>query len=227
LKNESQYVKRFTALLRKAIANCPEIESLKRDPVNQLIVGFLEWNATSRQASIAHHKIAEAMVDHNDLRVSHVYEIVAIIGDRYPAVEERVTRLRESLQELYRREHAMSLDSLTTKAKKQARAYFDSLPGMVPYAAAQVSLLCFGAHAVPVDDHLLDHLKEQGAVPEDATVQEAEAFLERQIKSGEAVTSHLALKHFSDHRKPTVSKHPTTKKTTRKKATTARVAKKK
>ena len=243
MKNESTYAKKFATLFRKIKSATKTAEPApQRDPIVQLVLGFLTWNTTRRQAEEAYDRIMPEMVDHNDLRVTHAHVIADLLGDGYEQAGERASRLRETLHEIYRREHAVSLDSLTAMTKKQARNYLDTLPGMTPYVAAQMLLTCFGGHAVPVDDRLADLLRDEDAVDPEATVEQIEAFLERQIKSGDGPAAHAHLQAWADSKrrrtgaaaaaeqapaaKPTRKKQTTrTKKaTTRKKPTTRKKA---
>ncbi len=168
------------------------------DPVTQLVIGFLQWNSTRRAAEAAHNRLMDALVDSNDLRVSHSSELVSLIGDNYPQVEERAARIREALNEIFLREHAVSFDSLVGRPKKEVRAYLEGLPGTPPYIAAQVTLLCFGGHAIPVDDKLTELLADAQVVSERSTPAQVAAFLERHIKASDAVAAHLALQAWAD-----------------------------
>jgi endonuclease III len=198
LKHEQRYVKAFEALLRKLTQQHKAEPSPQLDPVTQLIVAFLEWNATRTGAEQAHQNLMAELVDNNDLRVSLPQELLALIGPEYPLGIERVTRLREVLHEIYYREHCVSLQVLEGKPKKQVRTYIESLPGITPYVAAQVMLMGFGVHAMPVDDRLAQLLVDAKAVDAEATVSEVSRFIERRVKAGEVVAAHHALRHWAD-----------------------------
>lgn len=199
MKNESSYVKKLAALLKKVRSANRAEPHPQRDPVTQLVVAYLEWNASRKSAKDAHARLTHVMVDNNDLRVSHPHEIVAVLGERYPRAQERAARLHEALQEIYLREHAIEVD-LADKTKKQARAYFDSLPGITQYVAAQVTLLACGGHAIPVDDHMVALLNEEGVVDPTATPEEVGAYLERHVKADDAAEVHLSMRAWADGR---------------------------
>ena len=144
--------------------------------------------------------------------------------------------MREALQEVFVREYAVAMKSIESKGKKEQRAYLDSMPGMVPYVAASVTLVSFGGHALPVDDKLVALLANEGVCEPDATPAEVESFLLRQVKAGDTLDAHLALQAWSDARKmpskvvkkKAAKKTPTkkvAKKTTKKKTTKKKVAK--
>jgi endonuclease III len=200
-KQDPATAKNFTALLKKASAGYKTEEPPPRDPVSQLVVSFLQWGATRNQAEDAFAALMEKMIDLNDLRVSHPHEIEAVIGEGYPEAKQRVIRLRESLNEVYKREHDIQMTSVAGKGKKEQRAYLDSLPGITPYVAAQVTLLSFGGHAMPVDEKLRDLLIEEQCLEEGTDLFEAEAYLTRLVKAGDAIDAHLALQAWADKRK--------------------------
>ena len=219
MKNESSYGKKFELLLKK-IRQRHRVELPELSPVDQLIVGFLEWNATARLAAKAHEQLMAELVDNNDLRVSLPQELLALIGVKYPQGDERVLRLREVLNAVYVREHAMSLDSLAGKPKKQIRTYVEGLPGITQYVAAQLMLLAFGVHAIPVDDHIAELLRAEETVDPKASVQEVAQFLERRVKAGDAAEVHRMLRIWTDGRmRRSAAARAPRKKTARKKAT--------
>lgn len=229
MKNESRYGKEFELLLKK-IRRRHRVELPELSPVDQLIVGFLEWNATARLAAKAYEQLMAELVDNNDLRVSLPQELLALIGAKYPQGDERVSRLREVLNAVYVREHAMSLDSLAGKPKKQVRAYVEGLPGITQYVAAQLMLLAFDVHAMPVDDHIAESLRAEEAVDPDASVQEMAQFLERRVKAGDAAEVHRLLRIWADSRlRRSAAARAPRKKTAKKKkvATRTRATRKK
>lgn len=207
-KQDPATAKKFAALLKKCVTAYKGEDPPPRDPVAQLIVSFMQWDATRNQAEDAFVALMDDMIDVNDLRVSHPHELVALVGEDYPNATTRMIRLRESLHEVYAREHDIQMHSVSGKGKKEQRAYLDSLPGIAPFIAAQVTLLSFGGHAMPVDDKLLALLIQEGCLDEGTSVEEAESYLVRQIKAGEALEAHLALQAWADKRKMPAAKVP-------------------
>lgn len=233
-KQDPATAKKFASLLKKCLSAYKGEDPPPRDPVAQLIVSYLQWDTTRAKAEDAFVALMNEMIDVNDLRVSHPHELVEVIGEDYPNAVLRMIRLRESLHEVYAREHDIQMHSIAGKGKKEQRAYLDTLPGITPYIAANVTLLSFGGHAMPVDDKLCALLIQEGCLDEGTAPEDAESYLVRQIKAGEALEAHLALQAWADKRKMPSGKpaakstKPTTKKkTTKKKTTKKRAAKKK
>lgn len=198
MKNASQCAKRLSTLLKK-IADAPvEQPEASQDPIEVLVYSFLLWESTQSKAAAAYKSIVESVVDFNDLRVCMPQEILEIIGPRYPRGLDRCQRIRAVLRDVYCREHAVNLDRLGSKNKRDVRKYLDSLEGIVPYVASRVMLIAFGAHAMPVDDQLRTQLIEAGAADTSAENAELSTWLERQIKASDAVTAHHALQAWVD-----------------------------
>ncbi|HEX7010403.1 MAG TPA: hypothetical protein VF184_10500 [Phycisphaeraceae bacterium] len=207
MKQDSPQAKHLVALLKRlGAAHSVELPP-QRDPVTQMVVSFLQWEATRKQAEKALERLLGVMVDINELRVSFEHEILDALGRDYPRAQERVARMRESLNEVYRREHAMEMRSIAGKNKKEQRAYLDTLPGITPYVAAQVMLLSLGGHALPVDQKLVALLASEKVVEPDTPPEQAEAQLLRQIKADQTLHVHLLLQAWSDATKsvPTAS----------------------
>lgn len=197
-KQDPATATKFASLLKKALSAYNGEDPPPRDPVMQLIVSFLQWDATRDQAEDAFVAMMEDLIDANDLRVSHPHELVALIGEDYPGAVERILRLRESLGEVYLREHDIQMNSIAGKGKKEQRAYLDTLSGIEPYVAAQVTLLSFGGHAMPVDNKLCALLIAEGCLDEGTNPADAEAYLIRLVKAGDALEAHLALQAWAD-----------------------------
>jgi endonuclease III len=171
---------------------------VRYDPVTQLVLAFLEWNASPKQAAQAYGKLMTVMVDINDLRVSHPNEVVAIIGERYPKAVERAHRLRDTLQDIFIREHAVSLEGLVKRPKREVANYLNTLRNIVPYAASQVFLLCFEGHAIPVDENLLRLLQQEGAADPEATLEQIQSSIERGVKAVDALAVHAIFRAWID-----------------------------
>ncbi|MEM1211350.1 MAG: hypothetical protein AAGI68_03535 [Planctomycetota bacterium] len=249
MAKETPETKKFATLLSKALNAYKQEHPDAMDPMLQMVHAFLLWNATREQADAAIDAIVDDVIDINELRITYEDEIIALIGEDYPDASHRVARLKQSLNEVFFREHDWKMNSIAEKPKKDQRAYLDTLPGMTPYAAASVLLICFGGHALPVDDKLLALLNANGALADTIeTPAAAESFLLRQIKAGDALLAHYALQHWADgqdfpqapaetpakpvakkttKKKTTTKKKNTKKKTTKKKTTKKKTTKKK
>ncbi|MCG8507615.1 MAG: hypothetical protein MI741_00155, partial [Rhodospirillales bacterium] len=135
--------------------------------------------------------------------------------------------------EVFVREHAVEMRSVADRGKKEQRAYVESLPGITPYVASQVNLLCFGIHAIPVDDKLIGLLVEQEVTEPGVSPAEVESAMLRQIKASDAADAYHLLQTWADEhagkskgsrRKKSAATKSTAKRAARKKTTRKKAA---
>lgn len=229
MKNATEHAKVLKKLLTKLRpqVTIPDEEPLI--PIWGMVYAFLVWESSRNQADQAYNKLVDSMVDINDLRVTDPGELVEIIGESYHLAEERCYRLTRTLHAVYNREHAVELVSAADMSKRDARAYLDGLEAITPFVAGYVMLFGLGGHAVPIDDHLCERLRGDGVIHPDATLEEAQAFLEHQIRADDAVEAFYLLRAYVERPIKVslgVKKAKTTKKKTAKKTTKKSSAKK-
>lgn len=197
--------KKLASLLNRMIAatQAPEpftLESFSESgPLErEFLYGFLLWDSNSTLARAAFHRLIEAFVDLNHLRVAMPEEVAAILGDRYPKAEQRAARLRASLQEIFRREHSTSLSRLSALGKRETRHYLDSLEGMHGFVVARLMVFQFGSHAVLLDDRLRVMLTDENALDPALSLPEAQHWLEHQVQAEHAQAAACAFLHWID-----------------------------
>jgi endonuclease III len=208
--NNQDGAKKFAGLLRKLKKSPLPEPDQSTDAVEVLIKSFLIWDSTTSKASGAYKRIMERVVDYNDLRVTMSHEIVEWIGPRYPRAQERCQRIRAALQHTYKREHAVSLDRLHSLGRREVKHYLRSLDGISPYVADRVTLLCFEAHCVPVDERLRKALITAAVCDDTVTVNDLSSWLARQVKAANSTETHYVLQAWTD-RPGSVSKKKTAK----------------
>lgn len=169
-----------------------------RDPVLELVYSFLIWECTTAKADLALRRLLETVVDLNELRAARISSLVNALGKTYPMGDERAERMHNALNDLFRREHALTLEKALKKGKKDGRAYLESLDGIPPYVAARASLFALGAHAVPVDSRLLSCLIAEGILEDTETIAHAQGILERYVNAAEAQEAHLLFQSWAD-----------------------------
>jgi endonuclease III len=155
------------------------------DPLRALVRGAMSYDVTDSRAEDAMKAIVTEFVDLNELRVATDLEVQEFLGVKYPAIEQRVAMITQSLNYIFEREHTLSLDRLKTVSKRDARQFLRELPGINPYVEAFVMLFAFDGNAVPVDEEILAYLRGEEVVDEETTVEEAQRFLEYHLKAEE------------------------------------------
>ena len=183
--------KRFATLLKKLKGVTPLPEPLPEpapawlEPgVEELIFSMLVWDARSSQAREALARIRAGVVDYNELRVCFPEEIRQLLGDRYPKAAERAARVRAALNDIYKREHKVTLQPVLSAGKRDARQYLETLDGVPTFVAARVFLSSCGGHAMPVDDRIRDFLVEEGGIAPRGEAEAGSGWLRRPMKGG-------------------------------------------
>ena len=197
--------KKFASVVKRLVAAAPapvtysleafgETQALERE----LLFSFLLWDSNSTLAHAAYRKLVDAFVDLNHLRVAMPEEVAAIIGDRYPKSEHRSARLRAVLQDIFRREHTLSISRLTSIGKREARHYLESLEGMHGFVSGRLLLFNLTSHAVPLDDRLRVMLTEEHAIDPILSISEAQHWVEHQVPADSAHAVAHAFLHWID-----------------------------
>ena len=228
MKNAAQCAKKLTTLLKKLPeGEPPELSNeIGDDPVGQLVFSFLLIDSTTEKAAAAYRKLLDQVVDYNDLRVSMPHETAGYLGSRYPRATERCEQLRTALRNVYLREHDVTLERLKGLGKREVKKYIESLEGVCPYTASRLMLVSFDVHAIPVDEQLREQLVAAGAADEEATSAEVSAWLTRQIKAADGLTSHYAFQRWVEENPPKPKRKTTkTAKTTKTTKTSKKTAK--
>jgi len=169
------------------------------DLVDTFVHAYMLWQAPSGDAAQALKRLKAAFFDWNDMRVSLTSDITDVIGAKYWRAADRIGRMRDAMNGIYRREHKVCLDRLRTLMKKDAVNYMDTLPGMVPFVAHRVLLAGVDFHAVPVDEFGLQMLVQAGALPAGTSLSDAQGWVTRHVKAEEARDAHRALVAAVDH----------------------------
>ena len=197
----------YSERMRKRFAQLQASTSEKRpvpelsDPLRQLATAILGTGKGDAAGRHALDLLLEAVVDWNEMRVSSPVELASVIRRSLPRALTHCERLRTALNDVFDKENGMSLDRIKSLKLREARQYLESIASVDRYAVASVVLWSLGGHAIPVDEALLDVLREDDLVHPDATRAEVQAFLERAIGAADAREFCLATEQMVGSRK--------------------------
>ena len=194
MKNATKYADELRSLYKKLTKQFPPEPRKPQDPLKALVRGAMSFDVPDGKAEDAMRLIDREFVDLNELRVATDLEIQELLGVRYPQIERRVSMITQSLNDIFEREHTLSLDRLKTVSRRDARQFLRELPEIHPFVEAYVMLFAFEGHAFPMDDEILAYLKEQEVVEENATLDDAQRFIEHQLKDEECYGLYWALR---------------------------------
>ena len=173
------------------------------DPaIHLLLYSFMLWESTPTLAAESLARLYDSFVDLNELRVAFAQEIAESFEQTDVYTAERAERVRATLNDIYAREHAISIDHLAEAPKREVRDYLESLEGMTGFVAARVTLLCFGGHAIPVDALLAGKLCKAGVIAPSVSPGKAGRWLERHIRAGQAHQAVLLMDAWREGPEP-------------------------
>ena len=159
MKNATKHAEELKSLLKRLSKDQKPEAREPQDPLKALVRAAMSFDVPDHRAEEAMRHIEKEFVDLNELRVATDLEIQELLGTRYPAIERRVAMITQSLNDIFEREHTMSLDRLKTVSKRDARQFLRELPDIHPFVEAYVMLYAFDGHAFPMDEETLDYLR--------------------------------------------------------------------
>src|SRR5438105_12553905 len=168
MKSATKHAEELRSLIKRLVKEHKPGERARQEPLKALVRGAMSYDVPDARADDAMKAIDKEFVDLNELRVATDLEIQELLGTRYPAIEMRVEMITRSLNNIFEREHTLSLDRLKTVSKRDARQFLRELPEIHPFVEAYVMLFGFDGHAFPIDDETLEYLREQGVVEDGA-----------------------------------------------------------
>lgn len=199
MKSGTFYAKRVKRLFSKLRQEHGTVQLPEpSDPVDALVLGLLTREAPPSNASRARESLFQAMVDYNEVRVSTIAEIRQQIQPHVPNASKRADAIRRALNAVYRKQHRICLESLRKLGRREARQYLEKLDGVDAHAAAYVILWSLGGHAVPVDLPMFERMRQDDLVEPSATIDEVQAFLERNIAASDAREFCLLMRRYVD-----------------------------
>lgn len=188
MKNATKHADELKSFAKKVMRDHKPTASAsveQVEPLDALVRAAMSYDVSDARADEAIKAIGEEFVDLNEFRVATDLEIHSLLGNRYPFIEQRVGMVTMALNNIFEREHTLSLNRLKEVSKRDARQFLRDLPEVHPFVEAYVMLTAFEGSAMPVDDAILDLLKEHGVVEPETTLVEAQKFLENNLKAEE------------------------------------------
>jgi endonuclease III len=195
MKNATAYEKKIRKLLasmpKKSVPEAPkELEAF-----TLLLEGILGADVPRKAAAGVLNELHTEFVDYNELRVAPVKDITDCMPREFWGAREKAESIVRSLNAIFDRSSRMTMEHLEKMPKRDLRKYLGEV-GLSTYAAALVTLVVFGGHAVPVDQALVDALEIEELVHPGSTVDDVQGFLERVIGQKEDYAAHEFFRDF-------------------------------
>ena len=194
MKNATKHAEALKSLAKKLIKEHKPGEKPSMAPLMALVRGAMSSDVSDSRAEEIMKAIDKEFVDLNELRVATDLEIHELLGVRYPQIEKRVAMITQALNNIFEREHTMNLDRLKTISRRDARQFLRELPEIHPYVEAYVMLFAFDGHCFPIDNRMLELLRDEEIVDEDTSLEDAQKFVEHHLKADECYDLFVALR---------------------------------
>ncbi len=192
MKNAGKHADELKALCKKLVKDRPERPEM--DPLVAIVRGALSMDADDMLVDEAMEKITAEFVDLNELRVATELEVVDLLGEAHPKIDEKATIIRATMHGIFDREQTLKFDRIRELKKAEVRQFFRDMETMPPFVEAFISLHAFDIAAFPIDDSTLDFLIDQDVIEGETTLEDAQAFLESHIKADDMYGTFLALR---------------------------------
>jgi endonuclease III len=194
MKNATKYADELRGLCKRVGKEYKPAPRQPQDPLRALVRAAMSFDVPDAKADEAMRLIEREFVDLNELRVATDLEIQELLGVRYPQIEQRVAMITQALNYIFEKEHTLSLDRLKTVSRRDARQFLRDLPEIHPFVEAYVMLFAFEGHAMPMDEKTLEYLREEEVVEEGTNLEEAQRFVEHQLKDEEVFEFYACLR---------------------------------
>jgi hypothetical protein len=108
----------------------------------------MSYDMPDARAEEAMKAIEGEFVDLNELRVATELEVQELLGTKYPDRAARAM-ITQALNNIFEREHTLSLERLRSVSKRDARQFLRELPDIHPFVEAYVMLMSFDGTPFP------------------------------------------------------------------------------
>src|SRR5947208_2841915 len=195
MKNATKYADTLRSFTRKMIRDRKAPPKEPQDALRALVRSAMSYDVPDHKADDAMKAIEREFVDLNELRVATELEVQEMLGQRYPKIEERVTMITQALNNIFEREHTLSLNRLKDISRRDARQFLRELPEIHPFVEAYVMLYAFDGHAIPLDEEMLVVLRDHRVIDAATTLEDAQKFVEHNIKAEDCHEFFSAVRH--------------------------------
>ncbi len=222
MKNSKEYAKKIQKLYRTLARMQNKVQKPDDEEVtNALVYAIISNVMTENAATAAVKRLSSHFVDWNDLRVAKTEEIVEVLEKDTQSTRNMASTLTAALNGIFNQYHTVNLEALKKAGKRPARQALEKIEGVGRFAVDYCMLTSLKGHAIPLTDRMLEYLRANDLVDQDADEQTVEGFLAKQIPAKNGYGFYVLLRHESEKSDPTKARR------TRKKTKTSKEIKKK
>jgi endonuclease-3 len=161
-QSKTQLLNEVHTLLKRRYKPKADRNPARLSVLKAVVYGICHEDTTREQANQALSRFKDEFFDWNEIRVSSVDEIRESLAG-IPEPEERATRIRRFLRQLFNRTYGFTLDALAKKPLKEALKVLHTYDAFESdYVTATVIQQALGGHAIPIDKAALRVLQRLG-----------------------------------------------------------------
>ena len=202
MKDSKEYSKKIQKLYRSLKRKGPRAANVTyEDPIDALVYAVVSEHITEKQAQTAFKNFTSYFLDLNDLRVSRPEEIMELLGEDKILTRQITLNLKKALQKIFDTHNIVSLIDLKKMGKRPVKETLEKIEGLSSFSVNYCMLTAFGGHSIPLTGKMLEYLKSGEYVHPQATEEEIEGFLTRQIPAKNGYEFYTLLRKASESEK--------------------------
>lgn len=185
--NKAQFLADVLVLLKKRYKLDTAVQ--KFSVLEAVVYGICHEDATRAQADQALAKFKSGFFDWNEVRVSSISEIQDVLEDaKIPDAEERASKLRRFLRQLFEKIYGFSLEILTKKPMKESVKSLQEYEALASdFVLATVTRLALGGHAIGIDVPTRRALERLGVAEPDVDSSTLRGAIERAVPKNRGI----------------------------------------
>ncbi|HEV8289866.1 MAG TPA: hypothetical protein VGQ00_02850 [Candidatus Norongarragalinales archaeon] len=168
----------------------PEWADKPKNLISSLVQVILSQNTSDRNSLHAYKKLVAKYPTWAKVMVANTRSIEETIREGGLA-KTKANRIKETLQEIKRREGKLSLDVLKKMTPAQAHEYLTSIKGTGPKTAAVVLSFSLGQPFFPVDTHIYRVARRIGFYGEKVSREKAHVVMDVLVRDEEKQNCHI------------------------------------
>jgi endonuclease III len=184
-QSKTQLLTNVHTLLKRRYKPKADRNATRLTVLKAVVYGICHEDTTREQANQALSRFEDEFFDWNEVRVSSVEEIQAVLAG-IPDADQRAQRIRRFLRQLFNRTYGFTLDALAKKPLKEALKVLQTYEAFTSdFVTATVVQQALGGHAIPVDNAVRRVLERLGF--SESSVPALRSVLERAIPKNRGV----------------------------------------
>lgn len=165
--------------------------------LDHLLLAVIQEDMSFSKALEAHRSLLTTFHDLNELRVSHVEEVVGALSADVPDRPNKARRLLQILQFVFETTYSYDLEQMRKKPLKQAQKQISKIQGTNPFIIGAVVQRGLGGHALSVDESMLKLLCQLELLEAETPPEQTASALEHLVPKAKGLAFMLQLSELA------------------------------